>query len=121
MALPQIIARNAQQKILEQSVKGNSNIIGTTIVVLYTVPSGKKAIITSASFRLVSVGANTDLDIDIGNERFVRTQTTSLFMVDLPTAIGKELDAGDTIELMGDSGSDNGSMNFFFTFKELPA
>jgi len=116
-----LTVRGVSQKIQEQSVKGNSNVIGTTIVVLYTVPAGQKAIITSASFRLVSVGANTDLDIDIGGERFVRTQTASTFMIDLPSAIGKELDAGDTIELMGDSGSDNGSMNFFFTFKELPA
>ena len=117
------VARNVSQKIQEHSIKGNRNTIGTTVIVLFTVAAGKKVIIKSAAQRFVSGGANTFLQILIGGERVSRETAAPVppVLQDIPTAAGKQLNAGDTIVLSGDSGSNNGSMNFFITFVELPA
>ena len=121
MALPRISPRNQTQRIAEQSLKGNENTIGTTVITLYTVPTNKKARIVAASVRFISGGANTNLRLNMGGERMSNRTSADPEQVDLPQCLNKELDAGDTITLSGDSGSDNGSMNFFITFVELPA
>jgi len=123
MALPTVVSRNAAQKILDQSVLGNENTIGTTVTTLYTVPTGKKAKITAAAARFVSGGANTNLDVLIAGERVFRESAAPSppVLQDIPNIKGAVLVAGETITLVGDSGSDNGSMNFAFTFTELPA
>ena len=120
MTLPRIISRNTIQTIPEKSLKGNSNVIGTTFVTLYTVPSNQKAVIIKAGARFISGGANTNLRLNIGGERMYNQTVADTQMVDIPAASGQALDAGDTITLSGDSGSDNGSMNYYITYKELP-
>lgn len=123
MGLPQIIARNASQVTGDTSIKGNRNTVGTTVIDLYTVPAGKKAIIKGASARFVSGGANTLLQVLVAGERVFRETSapSPAVLQDIPNVKGMVLLAGETISLSGDSGSDNGSMNFLFTFQELPA
>ena len=123
MTLPSIISRNSVQVNTDQSVGGNENTIGTTVITLYTVPSNKKAILKSAAARFVSGGANTNLDIVIATQRVFRETAAPSppVLQDIPNVKGMVLIAAQTIQLLGDSGSNNGSMNFFFTFTELPA
>jgi len=123
MGLPQIVARNQSQVTGDTSLKGNENSIGTTPTILYTVPAGKKAIVTAAAARFVSGGANTNLDITIAGERIFRESAAPSppVLQDIPNVKGMVMLATETIVLLGDSGSDNGSMNFLFTFNELPA
>ena len=123
MTLPSIISRNSVQVNTDQSVGGNSAIVGTAVVTLYTVPANKKAILKSAAARFVSGGANTNLDVVIGAQRVFRETAAPSppVLQDIPNVKGMVLIAAQTIQLLGDSGSNNGSMNFFFTFTELPA
>ena len=123
MTLPQLVSRNQTQGIQEQSLKGNENTIGTTVITLYTVPSSKKAVLKSAGARFVSGGANTNLDVLMAGQRIFRETAAPSppVLQDIPNVKGMVLTAGQTITLVGDSGSNNGSMNFFFTFTELPA
>jgi len=117
-----LTVRGATQSIQEQTLIGNRNDIGTTVITLYTVPAGKKARIIGATRRFISGGANTLLDIDMGGERVVRDTAVPSPPIDqdIPTVKNMVLVAGETIELSGDSGSDNGSMNFWITYEELP-
>ena len=123
MTLPSIISRNSVHVNTDQSVGGNENTIGTTVITLYTVPTNQKAILKSAAARFVSGGANTNLDVVIGNQRVFRETAAPSppVLQDIPNVKGMVLTAAQTITLVGDSGSNNGSMNFFFTFTELPA
>ena len=123
MTLPSIISRNSVQVNTDQSVGGNSAILGTAVVTLYTVPANKKAILKSAAARFVSAGANTNLDILISGQRVFRQSAapSDATLQDIPNVKGMVMIAAETIQLLGDSGSNNGSMNFFFTFTELPA
>ena len=123
MTLPSIISRNSVQVNTDQSVSGNENTIGTAVITLYTVPANKKAILKSAAARFVSGGANTNLDILIAGQRIFRETAAPSppVLQDIPNVKGMVLIAAQTITLVGDSGSNNGSMNFFFTFTELPA
>ena len=123
MTLPSIISRNSVQVNTDQSVGGNSTIVGTAVVTLYTVPANKKAILKSAAARFVSAGANTNLDLVIATQRVCRETAAPSppVLQDIPNVKGMVLTAGQTITLIGDSASNNGSMNFFFTFTELPA
>ena len=123
MTLPSIISRNSVQVNTDQSVGGNENTIGTTVITLYTVPANKKAILKSAAARFVSGGANTNLDVVIATQRVFRETAAPSppVLQDIPNVKGMILTAGQTITLVGDSGSNNGSMSFFFTFTELPA
>jgi len=117
-----LTVRGVSQTVQDTTVKGNSTVIGTTVVVLYTVPGGKKARVKSGASRFVSGGANTFLQVNVGGERVVRETAAPSppILQDIATIKGMVLEAGETIELEGDSGSDNGSMNFTFTFEELP-
>jgi len=84
------------------------------------VPSNQKAVIIKAGARFISGGANTNLRLNIGGERMYNQTVADVQMVEITSATGQELDAGDTITLSGDSASDNGSMNYYITYKELP-
>jgi len=118
-----LVVRGTSQVNTDQSIGGNRTTIGTTVITLYTVPANKKAIIKSAAARFVSGGANTLLDVDMAGQRIFRETAAPSppVLQDIPNVKGMVLVAAETIELSGDSGSDNGSMNFFFTFTELPA
>ena len=123
MTLPSIISRNQIQVNSDITIKGNENTIGSTVTTLYTVPASKKTVIKSGAARFVSGGANALLEVLVGGER-VHRQTAAPsppVLQDIPTIKGMTLEAAETIQLQGDSGSNNGSMNFSFTLTELPA
>ena len=123
MTLPSIISRNQIQTNSDITIKGNENTIGSTVTTLYTVPTGKKTIVKSGAARFVSGGANALLEVLVGGERVHRETAAPNppILIDIPTIKGMTLEAAETIQLQGDSGSNNGSMNFSFTLTELPA
>jgi len=121
MTLPQVISRNISQKITNQSLNGNSNIVGTTVVTLLTVGAGKKVEIIGIANRYISGGANTNMDIILGGRRLRRASSADTNLVDIPQGKGQVLIATETITLLGDSGSDNGSMDYMISFRETPA
>jgi len=120
MALPQIISRNISQKITNQVLNGNENSIGTTVITILTVGTGKKIEILGIANRYVSGGGNTNMDIIIGGQRLRRASSADSNLVDIPQGKGQVLTAAQTITLEGDSGSDNGSMNFMISYRETP-
>jgi len=112
---------NQTQKITDQSLNGNSVLVGTAAVILLTVATGKKIEIIEISNRAVSFGGNTVMDINIGGRRLRRTTAADLNLVDIPQGKNQVLAAAETITLSGDSGSNNGSIDFMISFRETPA
>ena len=123
MTLPSIISRNQAQVNSDITIKGNENTIGSTVTTLYTVPAGKKTVVKSGAARFVSGGANALLEVLVGGERVHRETAAPSppILQDIGTIKGMTMEAAETIQLQGDSGSNNGSMNFSFTLTELPA
>jgi len=121
MALPVIVSRNQVNTIPDQAASGNPTTIGTTPFVIYTVPTGQKAILKSFVFRPTGFGAGTDMNANVASRRMRVETATSLVMLDAIAGAQLTLVAGDTVTLDGDSGSDNESAFFFISFVELPA
>jgi len=114
-------ALSQTQKITTQVLNSNSSVVGTTVVTLLTVAANRKVEIIGIANRAVSLGANLVLDINIGGRRLRRATVIEANLVDLPQGRGQMLSAGQTITLTGDSGSDNGSIDFMISFRETPA
>jgi len=121
MALPQIIARNQLQRVPEINIRGTVTTIGTTQVVLYTVPVGKKAKIVAVALESNGSGAN--------NFMRARIESQTMFEIDIAdqdVAVratifeGQELDAGETINIIGNNAADNGAVEFTITVQETP-
>lgn len=122
MTLPQIIPRNTLQTIPEIPVLGVSVIIGTTVVVLYTCPAGKKAKITAAAFESNGGGANAIMQARINTNSFHEIPLANQDEPDnVPAMIGQVLEATDTINLLGDNAADNGAAEFNIALQESPA
>ena len=100
MTLPILVSRNQAQVNSDITVKGNRNTIGTTVITLYTVPTGKKAILKSAAARFVSGGANTNLDVVMATQRVFRETAAPSppVLQDIPNVKGMVLTAGQTIQ-----------------------
>ena len=120
MGLPQIISRNTINVIPDQSASGNPNTIGTTPFVLYTVPTGSKAILKTFLFRSTGFGAGTDMQA-VANGIILLDTTTQATAMENALSSPVILAAGQTVTLKGDSASNNESAFFFITFQELPA
>lgn len=111
---------NLSQKLTDTTIAGNSAIVGTTLVTVYTVPTNKKARIIGAADRLVSLGANTLTRVLLAGRRYNNKTVAELALVVIAPAIGVMLIAGETIQLQGDAAGNNGSVDFSFTVLELP-
>jgi len=110
------------QVIPEINIRGTTLVIGTTEVILYTVPANKKALIKKACFESNGGGANTLMTVRIvANSVFEISTTNQDSAVNAGTMPNQELDAGDTINIIGDSGANNGAAEFTITIQETPA
>jgi len=122
MTLPQIIARNQLQRVPEIQVLGASVIIGTTVVILYTVPAGKKAIVRAAAFESNGGGANGLMQARINTNSFHEIPLANEDEPqNVPAMINQVLNATDTINLLGDNAADNGAAEFNISLQESPA
>jgi len=105
-------------------IEANPVVIGTTVHNIHTVPAGKKAILSSLFTRLVSLGGNVLIRFQIVGavtSRIVETTVPETILTEkLSNTTGIELDAGDILQLVGDSGSDNGSVGYIAKLQETP-
>jgi len=119
MGLPQIISRNLAQVIDSNiSVNDSTLIIGTTVVVLYTVPAGKVATIKSLITRMSSLGANTVIQLQVDGNLVKRLTAVETVATDSAGG-GIRMAAGEVIRYVGDSGSDNGAANWLISVREF--
>jgi len=109
------------QKITTQVLNSNSAVVGTTVVTLLTVAANRKIEIIEISNRAVSFGANTVMDINLAGRRLRRASSADTNLVDIPQGKNQMLSATQTITLSGDSGSDNGSIDYMISYRETPA
>jgi len=122
MALPVIVSRN-QKQVLAQNVEadGNPTTIGaTSIITIYTVPTGKVCLVTNLLFRVTGLGNGTDMQLNAKLRRLREATATETSMVE-SAGQGILMTAGDTVTITGDAASDNGSAFFIFSGEELPA
>jgi len=117
-----LTVRSTSQKIAERNTIGVSVVIGTTAVVILTAATGKKIMIKKVLIESNGGGANgsmtirhntLDLDsISISNETLLQNK---------PNAADIVLSPGDTLNMAGDSASNNGAAEFDVTFQETTA
>ena len=121
MALPVVVSRN-QIQVLDVNVQneGNPNTIGTTPFVLYTCPSNKVALVKSIKVRFTGFGAGTTGNVRAKGNILRTTTSTETVMIE-SAGNGIRLVATETVDLNGDSGSNNESAFFDVTIQELSA
>lgn len=101
-------------------IKGTSVAVGTTPVVLYTCPAGKKSQVQAFSDRSVALGTNAHQHATISGVNLRDMSAVEASQVDEQIR-GFTMNAGDTITLVGDNAANNGTINFLITVQELPA
>jgi len=120
MALPQIISRTQVQSPASESAKigrVTNNATG-----LYTVPTGKVAVVTSITMNLDAIGADATYAIAI-------RRGATFFPIGAHVAANgisvwngsMTLEATDIITNVGDSGSTNGTCDMSASVKEFNA
>lgn len=111
---------NIQTAQSNKKIVGNSIVVGTTGVTIYTVPAGKVAIINTFSDQSINFGANTGINFRINalNLRNCANNETGLTSENIN---GTRLEAGDVISVFGNNAGNNGSVNWFIALMELPA
>lgn len=106
------------QFLNDTAVLTTINNIGNVQVVLYTVPANKKARIIGFIGSIASLGANTIIQIRINSVAILQFAVTGNIAGGLLT--GLALNAGDTVNILGNSGANNGVLGQCLTVKELP-
>jgi len=108
-----------QSSGLSTTVEGRVTVAGTG---LYTVPSGKKARVTSITMSLDATGADATYAVSIirgANNRpvglHVAVNAVSVFQGEMM------LQAADIVTNVGDAGSTNGTCDMTCTFQEYDA
>jgi len=118
-------ALNVVQKLPGLTFADNPVIVGVTAIDIYTVPTGRKALLTSLFTRLVSLGAGTLITFQLitpTNLRLVRTTVAETVLTEkLTNTTGILMQAGTIIRLDGDSGADNSSVGFDIKVEETSA
>lgn len=108
------------QVIPDKSNNGTSTIIGTTPVIIYTCPTGKKSIIKALSFAGTSYGAGTYIRSLVNGIETRRGTVIEFAQVNSLPAGQIILTAGQTVSLTGDSAANNSSAEYNVTYQELP-
>lgn len=117
-----VSAYNQVQRNSDTILNGTATDVGSTPHVFYTVPAGKKAIIKWLAFQMVSLGANTFMEVKIKSAPITPQQQFVDTVLQVPNINPNfELAAGDTITADGDNVANNGTINMFLTVSELPA
>jgi len=120
MALPQIVSRNQLQSSgLSTTVIGRVTVAGTG---LYTVPTGKKARVTSITGNLDATGADATYAVSIlrGADNRPVGAHVAVNGISIFTGV-MMLQAADIVTNVGDSGSTNGTIDMTCTFQEYNA
>jgi len=120
MALPQIISRTQVQSASADSAKigrVTNNATG-----LYTVPTGKIAVVTSITLNLDAVGADATYAIAIKRGATFFPIGAHVAVNGISTWVGSmTLEATDIISNVGDAGSTNGTCDMSASVKEFNA
>jgi len=118
MALPQITSRNEVQIIianLQLDIQNTS--IGDDADTLYTVNTGIVTEIISLAWR-AQMGSNTQVDLNVSAQRIRRATASEASLVDEPALKGFIMNAGETIEGLGNNAADDGTINLIAALKE---
>lgn len=120
MALPQIVSRTQVQSASSDSAKlarvTNAN------TGLYTVPTGKIAVVTSITMNLDAVGADATTAIAILRSSTFFPIGAHVAVNGISTWIGSMvLEAGDIITNVGDAGATNSTCDMSASVKEFNA
>jgi len=120
MTLPQIISRNQVQSPSSSSAKiarVTNNATG-----LYTVPTGKVAVVTSITMNLDAVGADATYAIAIKRGATFFPIGAHIAVNGISSWVGSmTLEATDIITNVGDAGSTNGTCDMSASVKEFNA
>lgn len=111
---------NAIQKIPYISVKGTAVNFGTTPEIVYTCPTGKKALIITATTMFVAFGTGTRGQSNYGSVRGRSVNVADANPVSEPIALNLVLNAGETISFSGDAAGNNETANYNFSVQETP-
>lgn len=122
--MPNLVGRtralNAPQIIPDTNIIGTKANVGTTQSIIYTVPAGKKAIITKYLTKMIALGANTFIAPRINTFK-TRGNVTIVETVYVDEKMDRlVLLAGDTANFIGDNAANNGTIDFIFAIQELP-
>jgi len=121
MTLPQVISRNQVQVIIPNLQLDITNVtIGDDADILYTVPTGIVTEIISLAWR-AQVGGNTNVDLSVSGQRVRRATANEASLTDEAAVKGFIMNAGETIEGLGDNAADNGTINLIASLKERAA
>jgi len=127
MALPQIISRNQTQRIQSFDLNERKVLSGGTDGDFYTVPTGKKAIITGRAV-CTGLGAAASVELEAnaisfqqwtataGNNEINADPKTINIFVDFEISLA----AGQILRYTQNTGT-NGEMNVFAKIQETPA
>jgi len=115
-----LTTRNVTQVPNTESLKeGRVTVAGTG---LYTVPTGRIAVVKSISGNLDAVGADATYAVAILRAATYRPVGEHVAVNGISRFIGEmQLIAGDIITNIGDAGSTNGTIDMTASVKEYPA
>lgn len=117
---------NSVQKTLPNvSTIGTSTTVGTTPAVVYTCPTGKRALILSMSWALIATGTGTKANSTINGKQgrqavAIDTNGTPVQDPAVPPQ-GMLITAGQTIAFAGDAAGNNETVNYFISIQESDA
>jgi len=112
--------RNVSQAPNLESVKEGRVIVAGTG--LYTVPTGRRALVTAITGNLDAVGADATYAVSILRGGVFRPIGAHVAVNAISSWVGEMLlIAGDIITNIGDAGSTNGTMDMVASVKEFPA
>jgi len=120
MALPRIISRTSIQSAPAESAKIAR--VTNAATGLYTVPTGKVAVVTSITGNLDAVGADATYAVAINRGGTVFPVGAHVAVNGISRWVGSMvLEATDIITNVGDAGSTNGTMDMSASVKEFNA
>lgn len=115
------IPLNSVQKLPTVKVTGTVTTAGSTAAVVYTCPTGKKAVITASTWQMIALGANSYLQSRFASALARKVTLADTQPVQDVAGLGLALAAGDTIAFVGDNAGNNGTINYFMTVQESAA
>lgn len=118
-------ALNVVQKLPGLTFADNPIIVGVVAIDIYTVPTGRKAMLKSMFTRPVSFGTNTFMQFQLITPTALRlervTVAETVLTEKLPNTTGILMQAGTIIRLDGDGAANNGSMGYDIKVEETSA
>jgi len=122
MGLPQIVSRNLAQVIgVNVTESGSSIVLGSgAVVILYTVPTGKTALVTSLLSRVSGMGTNTAISI-LAAAVSIKRVTAQEELATENAGGGIRLTAAQTIGFAGNNAADDGAGLWLISVKEFDA